>query len=309
MNIVFMGTPSFAVPSLQALHKSLHKIKGVVTVPDCRKGRGLKVRPSPIKKAADDLGLPVMQPADLKDQAFLEELKGFKADCFVVVGFCILPPVIFNMPPYGSVNLHASLLPKYRGAAPIQWVLIRGEQKTGVTTFLIKKKVDTGNILLQKSLKIQKDDTAGTLHDKLASLGADLLVETIDVMEINKVTLKPQQGESCKAPKIHTEMGKIDWNNSAGDIVNLSRGLSPRPGVFTFWGKKRIKLFKAKVLNENTSKHITPGMVVNASQQGLDVATAKGIVRFQEIQLEGKKRMDCCEFIRGIHICSGIQLE
>ncbi|MFO7889834.1 MAG: methionyl-tRNA formyltransferase [bacterium] len=309
MKIVFMGTPSFAVPSLKSLQQSSHELRGVVTVPDCRKGRGLKIRPSPVKKVAEDLGLPVVQPENLKDESFLAELENFRVECFVVVGFCILPPVIFNMPPYGSVNLHASLLPKYRGAAPIQWVLIKGEEQTGVTTFLIKKKVDTGNILLQESLKIQKNDTAGTLHDKLARLGADLLVKTVDLIETGKVSPKPQKGESSRAPKIYTEMGKINWNNPADDIVNLSRGFSPRPGVFTFLGNKRVKLFKAEVLDEHSSNHFKPGTIVNASRHGLDVNTGKGIVRFKEIQLEGKKKMDCCDFIQGAHIADGEKFE
>jgi len=308
MRIVFMGTPDFAVPSLKKLSQSSHEVTGVVTVPDCRKGRGLQIKPSPVKKAADELNLPVLQPADLNNEDFLSELKDFKADCFIIVGFCILPPVIFNMPPYGSVNLHASLLPKYRGAAPIQWALIKGEKKTGVTTFFIRKKVDTGNILLQKALKIEKNDTCGTLHDKLASLGAELVVKTVDLIESGKISPSPQKGEPCKAPKINKETGEINWNHSADKIVNLCRGLSPRPGVYTFWNGKRVKLFKAESIDENSDTHNAPGTIINAGPDGLDVNTGKGIVRFKEVQLEGKKRMDTCEFIRGTHISSGTKL-
>lgn len=305
MRIVFMGTPDFAVPSLKRLEQSAHEIAGVVTVPDCRKGRGLKIKSSPVKKAADELGLPVLQPADLKDEKFIEELKKLEADCFIVVGFCILPPVIFNIPPYGTVNLHASLLPKYRGAAPIQWALIKGEEKTGVTTFFIRKKVDTGNILLQKALKVEKNDTCGTLHDKLANSGADLMVKTVDLIESGDIKPVPQKGNPSRAPKITMETGRINWEDSADEIVNLCRGLSPRPGVHTFWNGKRIKLFDAEKLNEKSSPHYAPGTVVNAGKDGLDINAGKGIVRFQGIQLEGKKRMDTCEFIRGTHISSG----
>lgn len=304
-----MGTPSFAVPSLKTLHQSSHKVTGVVTVPDCRKGRGLVVKPSPVKMAADNLGLPVLQPVDLEDEEFLTDLKTFKADCFIVVGFCILPPVVFTLPFYGSVNLHASLLPKYRGAAPIQWALIKGEKKTGVTTFFIKKKVDTGNILLQESLEIEQDDTAGTLHDKLARLGADLLVKTVDLIESGNASPILQKGKFSRAPKINAEMGRINWENSAEEIVNLCRGFSPRPGVYTFWKKKRVKLFKAEKVREKYSTTFYPGTIVKANQDGLDVHTGKGFVRFKEIQLEGKKKMNTCDFIRGTHITSGTKLE
>ncbi|MEJ2627605.1 MAG: methionyl-tRNA formyltransferase [bacterium] len=309
MKIVFLGTPRFAVPSLKILFNSSHEVRAVVTVPDCRQGRGLRVKYSPVKKAAQDLKLPVLQPENLNDEKFLNDLANFQADCFMVVGFCILPEVIFTMPPYGSINLHASRLPKYRGAAPIQWALIKGEKQTGVTTFFIQKKVDTGNILLQDSLNIEENDTAGTLHDKLSSLGADLVLRTIDLLEAGKISPRLQKGESSRAPKINTEMGKLNWEKSAEEIINLSRGLSPRPGVYTFWKKKRIKLFGAEKLNKSSSKEFPPGTIVDISPPGLDVTTGKGIVRFHQLQLEGKNRMDACEFIRGTHIAPGTKLD
>lgn len=309
MKIVFLGTPGFAVPSLKILYHSSHELRGVVTVPDCRQGRGLRIRSSPVKIAAEKLSLPVLQPEELKDDKFLAQLSGFQADCFIVVGFCILPEVIFTMPPQGSINLHASLLPKYRGAAPIQWALINGEKKTGVTTFFIQKKVDTGNILLQETLKIEESDTAGILHDKLARLGAEVVLKTVDLLEAGKISPVPQYGKPSRAPKIHTKMGKINWENTAEQIVNLSRGLSPRPGVYTYWKSKRVKLFKAEKLNENSNKEAPPGTITNASPAGLDITTGKGIVRFHRIQLEGKKRMDACEFIRGTRITPGSKLD
>ena len=304
MHIVFMGTPDFAVTSLRIIAESQHQIVGVVTRPDRPKGRGLRLTASPVKIEAEKMALPITQPEKLNDISFLEVLRKWNADCFVIVGFRILPPEVFEMPKRGTINLHASLLPKYRGAAPIQWAIINGEQETGVTTFFIQKKVDTGDLILQRTLPIEPRETAGTLHDKLAEVGSRLLLETLDLIEKNRVEKKPQVGPVILAPKIQTEHCAIDWHSKAKNVVNLVRGLSPQPGAFTLWEGKRIKIFNA-ICVDLVSEETVPGKVIQCDNNGVYVDTSEGTVRFNEIQVEGKRRMRVDEFLRGHRLEKG----
>lgn len=299
MRIVFMGTPEFAVPSLRKLVESSHEVVGILTQPDRPKGRGLRVSASPVKKEAQRMGITILQPEDLEDTEFLKKLEDWKGDCFIVVGFRILPPVVYEMPSKGTVNLHASLLPKYRGAAPIQWALINGEVKTGVSTFFIRRKVDTGDLILQEGVSIGKEETAEELHDRLAVIGADLLLRTVDLIEMERVKRIPQKGTPTPAPKILPEHCKIDWSRPANTIVNLVRGLSPRPGAFTYWNGKRLKILRASMIEEPTGKIIVPGKVVNTSEKGIIVEAGDGRICVRELQIEGGKKMKVEEFLRG----------
>ena len=300
MRLVFMGTPEFAVPSLRTLAKSSHSVVGVVTQPDRPKGRGLQLAASPVKKEAIRLGIPVVQPENVKDLEFLERLRRWEGVCFAVVGFRILPPEVYEMPPRGTVNLHASLLPEYRGAAPIQWVLINGEKRTGVTTFFIERKVDTGDLILQEEVSIGQEETAGELHDRLALVGAGLLLRTMDRIEQGRVERIPQKGTPTRAPKILPEDCEIDWSQPAERIVNLVRGLSPRPGAFTLWEGKRLKILRASVSQEgNKTVSRQPGRIVGVSEEGIVVEGGKGRVCIREIQVEGRRRMEVEAFLRG----------
>lgn len=295
MNIVFMGTPEFAVPSLEKILQSRHKILAVVTGLDKERGRGQKLSFTPVKETALKNNLPVLQPDKLKDEAFIEELKNINADLFVIVAFRILPKEIFNMPKFGSFNLHTSLLPKYRGAAPMQWALIKGEHETGVTTFKLDEKVDTGNIYLQEKIKLSDEDTLGTLHDRLAELGAEAVVKTIDMIESGNYTLLPQDNSlATPAPKITKETGLINWNNSAEEIKNLIRGLSPFPGAYFHHNGKLIKIYKAKV----SGKNLKAGEFYQTKEELL-IGCGKDSLSIMELQQEGKKRMKIDEFLRG----------
>jgi len=303
MKIVFMGTPDFAIPSLKLLLQSQHRVVAVVTATDKPAGRGKQLRASPVKVFAQEIGLPVLQPEKLKSPDFLQQLSAFRADLFVVVAFRILPAVVFEMPPAGTVNLHASLLPKYRGAAPINWALIKGETKTGVTTFFIEEKVDTGQILLQREVPISGDMTAGELHDLLASVGAEVLLETIDGLQAGTLKPVPQVGEATSAPKLSKELGLIDWTQSAITIHNLVRGLSPIPGSYTFFNGRMIKIIKSKVSDERQSSGLAPGSVVQAGKNGpLDVQTGRGVLSLLELQPANKRVMTVAEFIRGYRV-------
>lgn len=300
MNIVFMGTPEFAVPSLEKILQSRHKILAVVTGLDKERGRGQKLSFTPVKETALKNNLPVLQPDKLKDEAFIEELKNINADLFVIVAFRILPKEIFNMPKFGSFNLHTSLLPKYRGAAPMQWALIKGEHETGVTTFKLDEKVDTGNIYLQEKIKLSDEDTLGTLHDRLAELGAEAVVKTIDMIESGNYTLLPQDNSlATPAPKITKETGLINWNNSAEEIKNLIRGLSPFPGAYFHHNGKLIKIYKAKV----SGKNLKAGEFYQTKEELL-IGCGKDSLSIMELQQEGKKRMKIDEFLRGYSFCT-----
>ena len=310
MNVIFMGTPDFAVPGLKKIIESRHKVLAVVTVADKPAGRGKKIRSSAVKQFALEQGLPVLQPEKLKAPEFLEELNAFNADLFVVVAFRILPPDVFNMPQKGTINVHASLLPAYRGAAPIQWAIINGEDHTGVTTFFIDEKVDTGQILLKKETDITSQMTAGELHDKLALLGAQALIETIDGIDSGLLKPQPQSGQVTSAPKITKELGRIDWSRQALDIHNLVRGLSPYPGSYTFIKGKLLKVLGSQVKETVDKEYGNPGIIVSINKNGpLEVQTGRGVLCVTEVQPEGKRAMGAGEFIRGSRLQVGDKLE
>lgn len=308
VRIIFMGTPEFAVPSLDALINTGNKIVAVVTAPDKPAGRGMKLTESAVKKFAVDKGLKVLQPEKLKDPAFLEELRLLNADLQVVVAFRMLPEVVWNMPPMGTINLHGSLLPDYRGAAPINWAIINGEKHTGLTTFRLQHEIDTGNILLQNTLAIGDNETAGELHDRMKHTGAALLIETVKGLAAGTLGETPQQaflsspnsGQTPMikhAPKINNDTCKIDWTKPAGNIYNLIRGLSPYPASFTFLNRKMLKIYRAQI--EPVTPSIAPGEYETDKKTFIRYAAADGYISLEEIQLEGKKKLAVEEFLRG----------
>jgi methionyl-tRNA formyltransferase len=298
-----MGTPEFAVASLDALVNAGCNIVGVITAPDKPAGRGLKLQESAVKKYAIEKGLKVLQPEKLKNPQFLEELKSLKADLQIVVAFRMLPEVVWNMPPMGTVNVHASLLPQYRGAAPINWAVINGEKETGVTTFKLKHQIDTGNILLQEKIVIDENETAGELHDKLKNLGAQVLVKTVQgladrtLKEAAQSAISNQQSDIKHAPKIFTETCRIDWNKPVDAVHNLIRGLSPFPGAFTYLNEKLLKIYRSE--KEYKQLSITTGQFETDGKTFLKFACANGFIYVKELQMEGKKRMIVEDFLRG----------
>lgn len=305
MKLIFMGTPQFAVPCLKKLLAGGHEIVAVVTAPAKPAGRGQKMTASAIKLVAEAYHLPVLQPEHLDAADFIQQLRSFKADLFVVVAFRILPESVLAVPPRGAINLHASLLPKYRGAAPINWALIRGETKTGVTTFFIDKHVDTGEILLQQSVPIRSTMTAGELHDLLSTIGADVMLRTVDGIAAGTLTATVQVGEVTKAPKLTRELEMINWRSSACDLVNLIRGLSPTPGCSATFRGRQIKLLQAAFAAENNPS-IEPGTVIAVKPEGLiAVQTGEGALQLLELKPEGKKTLASAEFIRGYRITEG----
>jgi len=298
--IIFMGTPEFAVPSLEKIYTAGYEIAAVITAPDKPSGRGMQIKESAVKKFALSKNLKILQPERLKAPEFIEELKGLNADLQIVVAFRMLPEVVWDMPPMGTINLHASLLPQYRGAAPINWVIINGEKETGVTTFKLRQEIDTGNILLQKKIPIRLDETAGELHDEMMEAGADLLLQTI--AELIKGSLKeiPQSHQKDilhQAPKIFTETCQINWEKSIDDTYNLIRGLSPYPAAFTFLKEKKLKIFKSE--KEMGNPHEKPGEFITDNKTFLKFACTNGYVYTKELQLEGKKKMTVEEFLKG----------
>lgn len=302
-----MGTPEFALPGLAALAAGGHQICGVVTVPDKPAGRGQQLRASAVKIAAQKLGLPLMQPEDLRDPQFIAALAALAADLFVVVAFRILPREVFSLPRIGTINLHASLLPHYRGAAPINWAIINGESETGATTFFIDDKVDTGEWLLQCKILIGPETTAGELHDRLAGAGAELLLQTLAGLEAGTLQPKPQQGTISKAPKLTREMALIDWNRPTREIHNLVRGLSPYPAAWTLWQGKVMKVLKTQLWPAGAS--LPPGSVIDNGPKGeLIVAAGEGALALLSIQPEGGKVMAVSEFLRGHTMHSGEKL-
>lgn len=301
LRIVFMGTPEFAVASLEALLKAGCLVVAVITAPDKPAGRGLDLHQSAVKKSALAHGIPVLQPEKLRNADFLQQLRSFKADLQICVAFRMLPEVVWNMPALGSINLHGSLLPQYRGAAPINWAVIHGEKTTGVTTFKLKHEIDTGNILLQKSFEITPEDTAGTVHDKMMRIGAALLVETVKGLAANTLKETPQTIPDGRivhpAPKIFTETCQIDFSKTVNDVLNLVRGLSPYPTAFTFLNQKKLKIFSA---DKEQIQHNNPsGAYETDGKNYLQFACSDGYLLVKELQLEGKKRMKIKEFLRG----------
>ena len=306
-----MGTPEFAVASLDALVKAKCNIVGVITAPDKLAGRGMKMTESAVKKYAVKRNLKTLQPEKLKNPEFLEELRSLNADLQIVVAFRMLPESVWNMPPLGTINLHGSLLPQYRGAAPINWAVINGEKETGVTTFKLKHEIDTGNVLRQESFPIDENETAGEVHDKMKEIGARVLVETVrgiadgTLAERPQSTVDSQQSSEVSspssvikhAPKIFTETCNIDWRKSVDEIHNLVRGLSPFPGAFTELGDKTIKIFRSeKEYSLPTSK---PGRWESDGKTYLKFAAKDGYILLKDVQLEGKKRMLVEDFLRG----------
>ncbi|MFW0716788.1 methionyl-tRNA formyltransferase [Pedobacter sp. N23S346] len=302
MKIVFMGTPDFAVASLDALVQANFDIVAVVTAPDKPAGRGQKLNESAVKKYAVEHSIPVLQPEKLKNPEFLEALKSYQADLQVVVAFRMLPEVVWNMPPKGTINLHGSLLPQYRGAAPINHAIINGEKESGVTTFFLTHEIDTGDIILSDRTPIGDDETAGELHDKLMVIGANLLVKTVTAIASGDFTEQPQpQSDELKhAPKIFKEDCKIDWNNPSAKVHNLIRGLSPYPTAFTMLNEKTLKIFKAE--HENTEPAIAAGGFLTDGKTYLKFATKDGFIKLMDIQFEGKKRMLIEDFLRGMRL-------
>jgi len=305
MKLVFFGTPDFAVPTLDALHDSSHEILGVVTSPDKKSGRGLKIKSSAIKKNAEKYGFPVYQPESTRNQQLHSILKEINPDIYVVVAYKILPESILNIPHRGAVNLHASLLPKYRGAAPVNHAILNGETETGLTTFLIQKKVDTGDLLLQQSLPIDNSITTGETLSKLSFLGADLVIKTLDALVKN--TIKPIKQDGTKAtfaPKINVQDCKINWSNPALMIHNKIRAFSPKPGAFTFYNNKRVKLFGSTILTESGLNKLLPGQI-EYSNSIFMVGTGTQPIQLTNIQIEGKKTLPVDQFILGFPKITG----
>lgn len=307
LRIVFMGTPEFAVASLDALINAGYTIVAVVTAPDKPAGRGMKLQESAVKKYAVDKGLKILQPEKLKNQKFLEELRLLKASLQVVVAFRMLPEAVWNMPPMGTINVHASVLPQYRGAAPINWAIINGEKETGVTTFKLKHEIDTGDILLQEKIFINENETAGELHDRLKEIGARLLVKTVQGLADGSLNETPQSeisnfksGTIKHAPKIFTDTCKIDWNKPVDEVHNLIRGLSPFPGAFTYLNEKLLKIYRSK--KEVKQASIATGEFETDGKTFLKFACSDGYILLKEIQLEGKKRMSVEDFLRGYKV-------
>lgn len=301
IRIVFLGTPEFAVASLEALIEAGANVVAVVTAPDKPAGRGMQLQQSAVKQYALAQNLPVLQPEKLKDPGFLADLASYKADLQVVVAFRMLPEAVWNMPLLGTINVHGSLLPQYRGAAPINWAIINGEEETGVTTFKLQHEIDTGDILLQKRITILPDDNVGTVYEKLMHAGAELLVETIKGLAAG--TLKETSQTEIPvtglkhAPKIFKEHTQIDWNKPAGDIHNLIRGLSPYPAAYTMLQGKVFKIYRSHI--QQGMRDATPGTYDTDGKSYLRFAAADGWVYVDEVQHEGKKRMDIASFLRG----------
>lgn len=299
LRIVFMGTPEFAVPMLDTLVLSQHQVVGVITAPDKPAGRGMQFQQSDVKKYAVEQGLKILQPEKLKNEAFLDELRALQADLFVVVAFRMLPEVVWNMPPLGTINLHASLLPNYRGAAPINWAVINGEKETGVSTFRLQHEIDTGNIIFREKITIDEKDNVGIVYKKLMDIGAPVLLKTVNAMADGNFPQEPQAHitEIKHAPKIFKEHCSIDWSQSAETVYNLIRGLSPYPAAFTTLNGKGLKIFTSQKVNVAASK--LPGTLETDGKTYLRFYCKEGAIDCLELQLEGKKRMGVEEFLRG----------
>lgn len=309
MKIIFMGTPDFSVGTLDALVEAGHEVVLAVTQPDKPKGRGKEMQFTPVKECAIKHHIPVYQPRRIRDAECVEELRKYEADIMVVVAFGqILPKEILEMTPYGCINVHASLLPKYRGAAPIQWAIIDGEEVTGVTTMQMNEGLDTGDMLLKVEIPVEADETGGSLFDKLADAGAKLCVETLVGLEAKTITPEPQGDALTSYAKMMTkELGNIDWTQSAASIERLIRGLTPWPSAYTNWNGKVMKIWSAKV--EGTSKDAVPGTIVEVDKDAFYVQTGDGLLKVCELQIPGKKRMDAGAFLRGYQVKAGEVLE
>lgn len=315
MRILFMGTPEFSVPTLSCLAASEHEVIGVVTQPDKPKGRHGTVQYTPVKARALELGIPVYQPPRVRAAEFLEVVRGLEPDVIIVIAFGqILPQALLDIPRYGCINIHASLLPRYRGAAPIQWAVIDGEKETGITIMQMDAGLDTGDMLKKLVIPIAEDETGDSLHDKLMAAGGPLVLETLREVEAGTAVPVPQTGESCYARMLEKSMGDVDWTRSAEAIERLVRGLNSWPSAYTSWKGKTLKLWKAAVVPEYAEQTETagasetadavPGQIVGLGE-GIRVKTGAGILEIRELQLEGKKRMEAKEFLRGARIQVG----
>lgn len=305
LRILFMGTPEFAVPSLEILVQNGYNVVAVVTAPDRPAGRGQKIKMSEVKECALKHNIPVLQPENLKNEDFLNELKSYNANLQIVVAFRMLPEVVWNMPEIGTFNLHGSLLPQYRGAAPINWAIINGEKETGVTTFFLQHQIDTGNILFQDKEPISEEDTVGTVYTRLMHKGAKLVLKTVQKIENNNYNATPQNEnqELKEAPKIFKETCKIDWNKSAQEVKNLVRGLSPYPVAWTILNEKIMKVYTCSITNLETKPNEI-GTLKTDNKTYLYFAAKDKFVSIDELQLEGKKRMRIEDFLRGYNINS-----
>lgn len=308
MRIVFMGTPEFAVPSLEALLRSDDQVVGVVSQPDRPKGRGHQLVPPPVRLVAERAGIPILQPLKIRTPEFLQALSAWQPDLIAVAAYGrILHTPILRLPPKGCVNVHGSLLPKYRGAAPVQWAVINGETETGITTILMDEGMDTGPMLLQETLDISPDDTAGSLAPRLAELGGRLLVDTIAQLKAGTLMPKKQDDDQATlAPLLKKEDGLIDWTMSATSLANRARGLSPWPGAYTFFGEERWNIWKA-VSNEGMTTD-KPGTIIAVNKQAIMVATGNGLLGIREIQTANSKRMSVGQFLAGHRVTVGEQL-
>ena len=310
MKIVFMGTPDYAAEALRALIRAGHEITAVVTQPDKPKGRSGEPVPSPVKVCASEHGIPVLQPKRIRTPEATEELRKYPADVYVVAAFGqILTQEILDMPPYGCLNIHASLLPKYRGASPIQHVIIEGEEKTGITVMQMDAGIDTGDMLYKKEIPIEAEENYETLHDKLTVLGGEAIVEAIELLEQGKlVPEKQEDSDSCYAPKIAKEMGRIEFSRSAAEIDRLIRGMTPWPSAYTGYKGKQLKIWKAVPLETYDNKGRPGGEILEVSKNSVIVAAGKGAVEILELQLEGKKRMTTHDFLLGVKMLPGEML-
>jgi len=297
-----MGTPEFAVPSLDILIKNGYNIVGVITSVDKYGGRGMKkLIESPVKKYAVRHNIKVLQPKNLKSPEFVEELQSLKADLQIVVAFRMLPEIVWNMPPLGTYNLHSSLLPKYRGAAPINWAIIKGEKETGVTSFKLQHAIDTGDILFQEKISIGEDETAGELHDRLMVLGAEVVLKTANAIKQGNVKLYSQNDiEATKAPKIFTEDCQINWDDTSDNVYNLIKGLSPYPGAWTILDEKNFKILKAR--KEFGQEMTDAGNIFTDNKKYLKISTNDGLINILEVKMQGKKKMDIKSFLNGYKI-------
>ncbi|MCR9014687.1 methionyl-tRNA formyltransferase [Aquiflexum gelatinilyticum] len=300
LRIIFMGTPEFAVPSFEILIENGWNVVASITAPDKPQGRGQKLIPSPVKEAALKFGIPILQPTNLKSPEFIEQLRDLKADLQIVVAFRMLPEIVWSMPPLGTFNLHASLLPNYRGAAPINWAIINGEKETGITTFFLKHEIDTGSIIFQEKESISPADNIGTLYEKLKLKGAQLVLRTVEAIAGKKIktTIQDESLAIHHAPKIFKETCEIKWNKPAKEIHNLIRGLSPYPAAWTQLDGKICKIFKSEI-SENNLTGLQPGEFQTDNKKELVFQTGLGSLKILELQLEGKKKLEISEFLRG----------
>jgi methionyl-tRNA formyltransferase len=300
LRIVFMGTPDFAVPTLQTLVEHSYNIVAVITAPDKPAGRGQKLQQSPVKEYAVTQNIPVLQPTNLKSEAFLEELRSYNANLQIIVAFRMLPEVVWAMPELGSFNIHGSLLPQYRGAAPINWAIINGEKETGVTSFFLKHEIDTGDLIFQERVPILEKDDFGSVYEKLKYEGAKLALQTVQAIERDAVQPQPQVTSATikHAPKIYKETCEINWNQPAQQVRDFIRGLSPYPAAWTRINGKTFKIFKTEAL-ENTAYDVAPGQIKTDNKTYLHVQTASGAISVLDLQMEGKKRMPVQDLLRG----------